>query len=377
MHIVYLCSEYPPGRYGGIGVFTQGMARAMRARGHRVTVVGVYPTLERDNEAEDGGVRVLRLVPAGALRPLLNARRLRRALYQIAAEHPIDLIEGQENSLAFLGHLPAPSLIRMHGGHHFFYTMLGQRPRPARSLIERASFANADAFCAVSQFVADTTARLLPLRGRPIEILPNPVDTERFQPRRDVPEIDGLIVFIGTVTEKKGIRQLIAAMPQVVAAVPGARLAVIGRDSTDPATGGSYTRMLKRMIPPEMAERVEFHGAVDHVYLPEWIAQAQVCAFPSHMESQGLVILESMAMAKAVLTSTLGPCPELVEDGVSGLLCDPRQPEAIAARLIRLLMDAELRQRLGAAARARVLARFALNTLSARNEAFYARLVAM
>jgi glycosyltransferase involved in cell wall biosynthesis len=268
---------------------------------------------------------------------------------------------------------PARKVIRMNGGHRFFAVTLGKKPRPWRSWLESTSFGRADALCAVSRFVGETTRSLLHLGDRPIEILPNPVDVSLFSPRPGVPEEEGLILFVGTVCEKKGVRQLIQAMPGVVARVPRARLIVAGRDSVDPDTGTSYTSGLKGLLPPDLADRVEFLGHVEHAGLPGLIARSQVCIFPSHMESQGIVIVEAMAMGKAVVTSRTGPGPELVDDGISGVLCDPHDPGTIAEAVAAVLGDPGLRRGLGDEARRRAVHDFSTEALVGRNEDFYAR----
>jgi glycosyltransferase involved in cell wall biosynthesis len=263
----------------------------------------------------------------------------------------------------------------MNGGHHFFTTTLGMRPTIWRSWQERRSFARADELCAVSQFIAETTRELLKLGHRPIEILPNPVDTERFKPRPDIREEDGLIVFIGTLCEKKGVRQLVQAMPRIVTEVPLARLLLVGRDSIDPLTGESFKSLLERLIAPEMRSRIELKEFVDNNRLPEVLARASVCAYPSHMEAQGIVIIEGMAMGKAVVTTSTGPGPELVEDNVSGMLCDPYRPDSIAEKVIRLLKDSELRKQIGERARLRAVSNFSVETLVRRNIDFYERCI--
>jgi glycosyltransferase involved in cell wall biosynthesis len=302
--------------------------------------------------------------------------RLWRTLVQIHQESAIDVLEGPELSLALLPRaVPGSKLIRMHGGHHFYAVTLGRRPRPARGWLEKRSFARADHLCAVSHFVAQATRDLLRLGNRPIEILPNPVDVSLFYPRGEEPECNGLILFVGSVCEKKGVRQLVQAMPQIVNAFPQARLWVVGRDLCDPQTGQSFTQRLRELIPSGLADRILFRGAVENAHLPLIVAKAQVCVYPSHMEAQGIVILEGMASGKAVVTSQTGPGPELIEDGVSGLLCDPHSPASIADKVIRLLKDASLRRRLGSQARLRVVQQFSTGALVERNEAFYSRCV--
>jgi glycosyltransferase involved in cell wall biosynthesis len=225
--------------------------------------------------------------------------------------------------------------------------------------------------CAVSEFVAQRTSELLNLRERRIEILHNPVDVSAFRPRTDVPEQPGLILFVGTVCEKKGIRQLVQAMPAVVRSVPDARLWVAGRDTTDPNTGRSFTSLLRDLVPADLSRHVEFKGAVPHAELSTVIARASVCVYPSHMEALPLAWLEGLAMQKAIVASETGPGREVIEHGVSGLLCDPHNPDSIATQVIRLLRDDVLRRRIAMAARRRAEDRFAIGPLLARNEEFY------
>ena len=373
MHICFICSEYPPGQHGGIGTFTQTLGRSLADRGHRVTVVGCFPSEQAGIEV-DQNVRIIRLAHTRIRGTgiLVNGLRVATALRKLQRQSPIDVIEGQEASLAMVpSSLPVSKLIRMHGGHHFFSVSLGRHPRPWRSWLERSSFRKADHFCAVSRFVAETTRQLLNMGNRAITLLPNPVDVERFRPRPEIPEESGLTLFTGTVCEKKGIRQLVQAMPRILETVPHARLLVAGRDTIDPVTGYSFTKRLRELLPPHIAARVEFLGHVENDRLPELIARAEVCAYPSQMEAMPVAWLEGLASGKAVLASRTGPGPEVIEDGVNGLLCDPHDPASIADRAITLLSDTNLRQRLGEAARRRAVSEFSTDLLVGRNESFY------
>jgi glycosyltransferase involved in cell wall biosynthesis len=264
---------------------------------------------------------------------------------------------------------PAHKVIRMNGGHHFFSVELGATPKPWRSWLERRSFDRADSVCAASMYVAEATKRLLGL-GEVVEVIPNPVDTSEFRPFPSTPVENGLIVFVGTVCEKKGVRQLIQAMPTIVNSIPDARLWIIGRDWHD-RKNDSFTAFLKQLIPPDLMPRIVFKGALDHSQLRTAIARASVCAFPSHMEALPLAWLEGMAMGKPVVASRTGPGPEVMEDNKSGLLCDPYDPGSIADKLIAVLSDPALARGLGRRARERAVDRFGIETLVERNEDFY------
>lgn len=374
MHICYLCNEYPPAPHGGIGTVVQTLGRALVRRGHAVTVLGTYAP-EWQGRTVDEGIEVVRL-PRARTRGtgfVVNGSRTRRALAEIHEKRSIDVLEGSELSLAFLPRrLPYTAVIRMHGGHHFFAVTLGRRPKPWRSWLERRSFARATHLCAVSQFVGHTTRQLIGLGDREIEVIMNPVDVTRFCPPRHPAEDESLILFVGTVCEKKGIRQLTQAMPRIVDRIPHARLLVCGRDSSD-SSGGSYTEQLRQTLAAGIADRVLFQGPVTHASLPQVLAEAAVCVYPSHMEALGLASMEALATGKAVVATAAGPGPEVIEDGVSGLLCNPRDPLSIAEQVIAVLADRALRERLGQEARRRAVAHFGLDVLVPRNEAFYRR----
>jgi glycosyltransferase involved in cell wall biosynthesis len=258
----------------------------------------------------------------------------------------------------------------MHGGHHFFSVTLGGRPRLQRGWLERRSFANAAHLCAVSRFVAAQTLQLLDQEHRPVQILPNPVDTAMFTPQEGREE-DASILFAGRICEKKGVKQLLGAMRRVLKVVPNAQLALVGRDSIDPADGRSFTERMQSVMHPSLRDHVTFEGPLPHDQMPARIARASVCVYPSHIEALPLAWLEAMSMGKCVVASVTGPGDEVIADGESGLLCSPYDPADIADKLIAALTQPALRRRLGTQARARVVQHFSHSALAEQNEAFY------
>lgn len=375
MHIVYLCPEYPPSRHGGIGSFVQTLGRALAARGHRVTVLGLYEPAEA-GESEDQGVRIIRVPKYGrpGVRFFQSAMRLGKALRQVHASHPVDLIEGAELSYAIISRsFPAVKVLRMHGGVHFFSMELGGRPGRWIAWQERRSFAVADTLFAVSHYVADRTRQYLHLGNRPVEVIYNPVDLDTFYPRPAVSETPGRMVYAGTLIEKKGIRQLLAAMPAICERHPAAHLEVCGNDTTDPRTGGSFRKRLEDSLPESIRDRIHFRGGVARTELPALMATASLCVYPSHMEAMPIAWIEGLAMGKAVLASRTGPGGEVISHGEDGLLCNPHDPASIAGEAISALGDPALRARLGAAARQRAERFHALSPLVQVNIEAYER----
>jgi len=379
MRICFLTHEYPPAVHGGIGSFLQTHARALVNAGHNVLVIGTYSIPNMIIE-DDQGVRVVRL-PQPLIRKMtliVGASAIRQVIYEEHVRAPIDIIEGTESNLAMLSKsIPICKVIRMHGGHHFYAVTLGRRTHPVRSFIEKRSFSLADEMCGVSQYVVETTRQLLRLGNRSIEVIPNPVDVHMFQPQPNITEQLGQIIFIGTVVEKKGVFQLIRAMPQIVLSIPEAHLVIIGRDYKDLRTGRrSSIEIANEMIPSEIQDRVSFKGLVNRSEIPTILAQAQVAVYPSHMEAMPIAWLEGLAMGKAVVASQTGPGPEVIENGISGLLCNPFNPESIAEKVIQLLKDDQLRKWMGEKARKRAVDNFSIEKLVDRNLDFYQNAIA-
>lgn len=375
MRICYLCDEYPPSPHGGIGSFVQTIAKGLVRHGHDVIVLG-FDNVNMKTEGQDEDVKIVRL-PRNTILVLnifLNRLMLFRELYKIRENSPIDIVEGSELSFAFLPKLyRSQYIIRLHGGHHFFSTELGKKPRLGRGLFEKLSFQNADCFCAVSEYVASRTKDLLRL-SQQIEIIPNPVDTELFIPSNNI-EDPNLIIFVGTVCEKKGIRQLVEAFPLVLRSYPSARLLVIGRDRFGVEIGMSFTEYLKKELDPKVFAQISYLGGVKHDQIPKLLSRAAICVYPSHMEAMPIAWLEGLAMGKAVIASQTGPGPEIIQDGKDGLLCNPYDPQSIADKIILLLSNPELRFQLGKSARKKTVEKYSKEVILQKNIDFYERCI--
>lgn len=374
MHICFLCDEYPPAQHGGVGSFVQTISRELVKSNHLVSVIGFYDVTKKLTW-QDMGVRVIQL-PRSEI-PLLNILIhriiLTRELKLLHEKCELDFIEGSELSFAFLPKLTGVGfIIRLHGGHHFFSAELGKRPKLGRGWYEKMSFRNADFFCGVSQYVAERTRILLKIKNHLIEVIPNPVDTELFSPTQKE-EDNGLIAFVGTVCEKKGIRQLIQAMPLILDAQPSARLLVIGRDQYDRNLKMSFTDYLRNNTKSDILSHISFLGAVKHHDLPGILNNTSVCVYPSHTEAMPIAWLEGLSMGKAVVASRTGPGPEMIKDGIDGLLCNPHDPNSIAEKIIVALGDEKLRKKLGVTARQKAESCFSVEVLVKKNLAFYER----
>lgn len=372
MRICLLCNEYPPGPHGGLGTLARLLGRALVRAGHEVRVAGVYPD-EFDGPAHevDEGVGLWRL-RGGSSRPAkaLARRRLYRLVRGWARDGTIDIVEAAdwEGWVAGWPRLSVPVVARLNGSVAYFAAEAGERAPRVTAALERSSLRRADGWSAASRYVAERTRAVFGLPLAPMSILHNPV--EMPPPPPDAGRIPGRVVFSGRLIAKKGVEPLLRAWPRVRAQVPRAELHLFGRDG--PAGGGGSMRaFLQGMIDAQADPGVVFHGHVERGELARALDTASVAVFPSFAEAFAFAPMEAMASGCATVYSARGSGPELVTDGRDGLLVEPSEPGAIAAAVVRLLVDSELRLRLGRAGRRRIAESFSMPVLLPANEAFY------
>lgn len=377
MHICIITHEYPkPGfAHGGIGSFLKTLAPKLVAHGIQVTIVGLSYDYEYDYQ-EDQGVKIYRLAYKNVrhLGWYYGFRAISKKIAEIHKEQPIDVVEASELGLAFLDKIKGIKyIIRLHGGHHFFAESENRKINWWKGFQEKLSFKNADGFIAISNYVKLHTEKFLPFHNKPVAYISNLIDTDFFAPHH-TPIDCYSIVFMGSICEKKGARQLVQAFPMVKEQFPQATLELYGRDWFF-SDGRSYTDLLKTEVMNAMersiAKDIHFHGQVNYEEVPEKYAKAHVCVFPSHMETQGLVAPEAMAMQKIVVFTNKGPGSETITPYETGLLCNPLDPKDIAEKIIWVFSNSEQSKVLASNARQFVLENFSAPLIVQKNIEFY------
>ena len=173
----------------------------------------------------------------------------------------------------------------------------------------------------------------------PVDLIYNGVDLERYdhqEPCCTLHEEYGMepgsqiVGVVARLEPEKGHPTLLEAWPLVLRAAPDAYLLVVGE--------GSQRDALERQARAlRIAHRVVFTGRRDDV--PAVTAALDVAVLPSYREAQGLTILEALALSRPVVASNVGGIPEVIDDGVTGLLVPPHDAPALAAAIVRFLSD--------------------------------------
>lgn len=380
MHICIVSHEYPKKGYahGGIGSFLKTIAPKLVANGVQVTIVGLNYTNVYEYE-EDKGVKIHRLsyFNKRGFGWYFGAKAISDKIAKINKTNPISIVETSELGMAFLAKIPTIKyIIRLHGGHHFFAEAENRKIKFWKGFQEKRSFQKADAFIAISNYVKTHTEKYLSYHNKPVVLINNPIDIDFFTPINT--SVDKFsIVFVGSVCEKKGVRQLVQSFPLVKDKFPQATLEIYGRDWFFP-DGSSYIEMLKEKELSKLgttASEIHFHGLINYDQIPEKYARAHVCVFPSHMETQGLVAPEAMAMKKMVIFTNKGPGKETIEEFETGLLCDPLNPTDIAEKICWVFENEDKIATIESKARASVIGKYSLEVIVKKNIDFFNSLI--
>nr|MDT0656665.1 glycosyltransferase family 4 protein [Micromonospora sp. DSM 115978] len=393
---------------GGQGVYVRQLSRELTGLGHRVDVLAgqPYPDLDpgvrlirvpgldlyrepdpfrtpRPGEYRDwvDVLEVATMLTAGFPEPLtfsLRAYRLlaaRRDRYDVVHDN-----QGLGYGLLGLARLGLPLVATVHhpvqidrrlelaaatGTRRFtlrrWYAFTRMQRRVARALPEVIT---------VSTASRDQIVEHLGVPARRVEVVPIGTDPEAFAPDPRVRRVPGRIVTTASAdVPLKGLLPLVEAVAKLRTERP-VELLVIGSARVD----GPVRRAVERF---GLAGAVRFTGRLPHPELVDELRRAQVAVVPSLFEGFSLPLVEAMACGTPVVATTGGALPEVAgPDGDAALLVPPGDAAALAGAIGRLLDEPDLRARLAAAGRERVLRRYTWRSAADRTVRVYRRALA-
>jgi glycosyltransferase involved in cell wall biosynthesis len=231
-----------------------------------------------------------------------------------------------------------PYVVTTHGGD--IYGMQGK----FASVLKRYALRHASHTTVVSRNIRETISRKFG-EEIPTEIVPMGVDSELFHPAqkskalREKYGIAGpFLLFVGRLTEKKGVKYLIEAMPEVVKKFPAVILLVVG-------TGEQRLKLERQVHSFGIEKNVIFAGAIPNRELPAYFATADIFIGPSiqaeggDTEGFGLTFVEAAMSGCSVVATDVGGISDIIKDGETGFLVPEKDPHAIGAVLLKILQQ--------------------------------------
>lgn len=373
MNICILVRAFEEG-HGGVITHTLGLSKALKRKGHNLYILtgrlnGIISQLPPNIHIYKCKSVTGRYLWRQALSYGINGARSLPILHR---KHKFDLIIGQgvSNLPAVWSKLDVNNICRTAyiWAARFFYLEGGFRLKPRKLLrnmlslypqvkLDQIACTHADKLTALCE---DTKLELMNLYKIPkeeISIIPNAVDLSEFKDLKgkniraqyDLTD-EPLALFLGRFVERKGFNDLIRAIPLVIKEVPDAKFMFVG---------GKPNQVTLQLIRREgVEESVIFPGYVPHNKVMHYYDACDVFVFPSLFEGMPFSVLEAMASSKPVIATALYGMKEQIVDGVTGFLIKPKDIHKLADRLIVLLSNRQLTQKLGRAARERVKKHF-------------------
>jgi glycosyltransferase involved in cell wall biosynthesis len=380
MHIAFLTPEYPHPRVlhaAGIGTSIQNLVKALVVQGVAVSVF-VYGQREGAIIKENGVcIHLIKNKSYPLLGWFLHRKCIQKYLNTHIVSEKIDLIEAPDwTGITAFMNLKAPLVIRLHGSDAYFCLLEKRKQKRKNYWFEKLAMTRAKAFIAPTTFAAEVTQQLFGLSHKNIKVIYNGIDLNAF--KNDAPLLyeKGLILYIGTIIRKKGVLEFPAIFSKVRKAIPEATLVLIGSDAADIQTQSPSTwKVLEKEFEKEDLHQVSYLGKMPYIEVQEYIKKAHICVFPTFAETFGMVTIEAMAMQKPVVSSHFGWAQELIVDGESGYLVDPKAHHLFAEKINALLINNQLRLEMSKAARNRIENVFDIQKIAQQNIEFYESLL--
>jgi alpha-maltose-1-phosphate synthase len=374
---IVMTREYPPEVYGGAGVHVEYLVREL----DRLVDVEVRCF----GEPREG---------AHAYRPWPELENGSPALQTMSVDLAMaaagggDLVHSHTWYANLAGHLAK----LLHGVPHVATThsLEPERPWKAEQLgeggyalscfCERTGLERADGVIAVSGAMRDDVLRVYPaIEPKRVHVIHNGIDPEEYRPDRgtDALERYGIdpstpsVVFVGRITHQKGVTHLLDA----AGAIDGSAQLVLAAGAPDTEELARETETKVERLRAERGGIVWIEKMLERREVVQLLTHATVFVCPSVYEPLGIVNLEAMACETAVVASAVGGIPEVVDDGETGLLVPPADPDALAAAVNELVADPERARRMGEAGRRRAVEQFSWRAVAEQTVALYEQLV--
>ena len=356
--------------YGGAETQLVRLATRLKARGWNVHVVSMLPPQAYVGDLQRAGISVVSL---GMRRGIPDPKALFRLVFILRREKP-QLLTTFMYHANLLGRVAGrlagvPVVVSSIRNERFGGTL--------RDRIMRVTDSLADVTTVNSHLAGQAIVRRGVVPAKKLRVIPNGLDTARFvwspDLRKHVREALGvdegsfLWLAVGRLEQQKDYPNLLEAFVRVVRERSEAALRIAGEGPLRPALEGTVRRL-------GLEQRVIFLGVRADV--PRLLAAADAFVLASAWEGLPNVVMEAMAAGKPVVATRVGGVPELVEHGKSGFLVPPKDPEALAVAMLRLMaLSDETRARMGEAGQAHVRANYELERVVDKWEALYQELL--
>ncbi len=376
MKVGYITSEYPHPKVksaGGLATSIKNLVVALVAKGVGV-IVFVYHQ-DKNEIIDDNGVEIhlIKKKNYQLATWYFYRKHLEKYVNAITKEKNINILEAPDwTGITAFMRFKIPLVIRFHGSDAYFCKLDKRKQKFKNFMFEKLALKRANAFIAPTDYAGVETQKIFNLQAEKIKTIHYGLQLAHFENEAPHVYVAHTILYIGTIIRKKGVFELAKIFNKVKALNPDAKLIMIGNDSADIKTGKPSTyNLVEQEFSSEAKKSVHYLGKIPYSKVKEEIKKAHVCVFPSYAETLGMVTIESMALKKPVVNTSIGWGKELIDDGVNGFLVHPSNSDEYAKKIVDILGDNTLSQTLREAARIKVETTFDIKKIVDINIDYY------
>ncbi len=383
MRVMMLSWEFPPRVIGGLAMHVYDLSTSMARQGVDVTVVTCGDAALTERERVDG-VDVLRVrpydLPTGDILGWslqLNVAMLERAINYVNHEGPVDIIHAHDWLVAYAARAlkhgyRIPMVATVHATEYGRNNGLHNQLQRSIGDIEWWLTYEAWRVICCSSYMVDEVRRVFSLPSDKIRLIPNGVYPEKLR-QKEVPPgfkdrwalpYERIVFFVGRLVPEKGVQVLLEAVPKILTYCPEAKFVIAG-------TGPFQDFLRQKANDLALGDKVLFAGYVSEEDRDCLYQVADVAVFPSLYEPFGIVALEAMAAGTPVVVSDSGGLAEIVSNNEDGLWAITGSANSLADRVIEILSNPNLAQRLAQNAMNKVYAQYDWKIISANTIAVY------
>lgn len=389
LRVLHLTTEFPPVIYGGLGTAIGGLVHASIQAG---ISVGVLLVGEAGHGSYGRPLNAAQAEQDNAVIPNTNGISLFQAGWFDAIDRALSIVEQWRPDVIHLHPFwlwSIASAIQERTGIPVVYTVhsldraeyeIGQGPPECLTQwgTQEDIIAQANRVIALTESERILLSQYCPAANDRVRIVGNGIDdtsvARQTVAHKNYAAYAPLILYTGRFVDRKGVRELIAAIPQVLQKAPQARFVLAGGHRHC-----SGDEMAHWWLPQNLApyrERILFTGWLTPSEIAEWYQSADILVVPSWYEPFGMVILEGMLYGLPITAAQVGGPAEILHHEKTGLLFPPKDANAITQSLLRLIYNPGLRYQLGNAAAQSVRQNWLWSKIVAKMQVVYQEAIA-
>jgi len=325
MKICFVHEEYPnETNFGGIATYQKIMAEGLAKVGHTVYVI--CRGLEREYQVIENGVHIYRIYV-----PQTNCQKQDEVVYrkkvciklkELQDKSQIEIIETPDwgaNTFYFEAKRKVPLVVRLHTPLKIWLQYNKNNFGDVKESMlkwEEAMIQSCDCLTSCSSILKKLTYENYAIKNKQISVIPNPANLTNFYEDHKIKK-DNILLFIGSLEERKGVLVLAQALNKILEIYPDIRMQWIGKDTVRNKYNISTKKVILDTIESKFHNRIEFVGQIENIELNAYLNRASVAIFPSLFDNFPYTVLEAMATGVQIVGSKNSGMIDMLDDTTS------------------------------------------------------------